>query len=465
MIKPFNKINHLYRRAGFGLTPQEWIDKKDWDVDTAVRDLFAQAQKATSQKIGAAPKVPSNEAVKAMSDKEKKALKDEGKRLQTKQVHAWTARMASSHESCLLEKMTLFWHGHFACVINGQAHLSHQYLQTIRQHALGNFKDLVIAISRDPAMIRFLNNQQNRKRKPNENFARELMELFTIGRGNYTENDVKEAARAFTGWSSTFSGEYVFRRRQHDYGQKTFMGETGNFNGEDIIDIILKKPATANFIAKKIYLFFVNDQVDENRVQELAKRFYESNYDISGLLRYLFTRKWFYYQENRGAKIKSPLELMAGVMRTFQVELNKDLTTTFIQKALGQLLFRPPNVAGWPGGRAWIDHSSLMLRLNLTGYLFQATDVELRIKEDLKAKKPNRVVRKIDATIDLQPLIEVFSQYSIDKLSSELSDYLLAKAPQIPQTLFSPYIIQQNQEDHIKTLVLRLTSLPEFQVC
>jgi uncharacterized protein (DUF1800 family) len=465
MTKPFNKINYLYHRAGFGLTPVEWRERKDWDLSQTIQHLFVQAEQSKGNRLGKVPKVPDKEVVKAMSKTEKKELKKKAKVAQIQQIHDWMARMADPFESCLLEKMTLFWHGHFACVIKGQPHLSHQYLNTIRKHALGDFRDLLIAISRDPAMIRFLNNQQNRKRQPNENFARELMELFTIGRGNYTENDVKEAARAFTGWSSTFSGEYIFRSRQHDYGQKTFMGKTGNFDGEDIIDILLEKRETANFIASKIYRYFVNNQLDRRRVEELAQHFYDSNYNISGLLRYMFTQDWFYAEENRGAKIKSPMELAVGIMRIFQVKLNTPLTSVFIQKALGQLLFHPPNVAGWPGGRAWIDHSTLMLRLNFTGYLFQATDVSFRVKEDLKARQRNRTVRKIEAEIDLQPLIQTFTRYAAKELPEQLKQYLLVVAPKISEEVFAPFIIQRNKEDLIKTLVLRLTSLPEYQVC
>jgi uncharacterized protein (DUF1800 family) len=191
--------------------------------------------------------------------------------------------MSNPNHSALLEKMTLFWHGHFACTIK-VGMLAAQQLNSIQQHALGNFRDLVLAIARDPSMIRFLNNQQNKKRQPNENFARELMELFTIGRGFYTENDVKEAARAFTGWSSNLSGEYVFRERQHDFGEKRFMNKRGNFDGTDIIDILLERRETAHFITKKIYQYFVNEKVNERRLEQLAAGFYDKNYDIKWLM-------------------------------------------------------------------------------------------------------------------------------------------------------------------------------------
>ena len=169
----------------------------------------------------------------------------------------WLGEMINS-EAQLREKMSFFWHGHFACrVIN--IFFQQQLLNVIRENALGNFGDLLREVSKSPAMLSFLNNQQNRKQHPNENFAREVMELFTMGRGNYTENDVKEGARAYTGWGFNMDGEFVFRPFAHDNGQKTFLGKTGNFNGDDVIDIILEQRTTANFIAKKIYKFFFSE--------------------------------------------------------------------------------------------------------------------------------------------------------------------------------------------------------------
>ena len=184
------------------------------------------------------------------------------------------------------------------------------------------------------------------------------MELFTLGRGNYTENDIKEAARAFTGWSSEFKGEFVFRRFQHDYGEKTVLGKTGNFDGDDVLDIFLSQKQTAKFITQKIYKFFVNDNVDEEKVNWLADRFYQSNYDISKLMEDIFTSDWFYDEKNIGSKIKSPIELMAGIQRMLPMKLENEEALTFLQRALGQILFYPPNVAGWPGGKTWIDSST-----------------------------------------------------------------------------------------------------------
>src|SRR5665213_700774 len=199
---------------------------------------------------------------------------------------AWLSEMINS-EAQLREKMSLFWHGHFACrVVN--IYFQQQLLNVIRENALGNFGDLLRQVSKSPAILSFLNNQQNKKQHPNENFAREVMELFTMGRGNYTETDVKEGARAYTGWGFNLRGEFVDRPFLHDSGSKTFLGKTGNFDGDDAIDIILEQKSTAAFITKKIYKYFVNENVDEGKITVLSERFYQNNYDLKKLMNDIF---------------------------------------------------------------------------------------------------------------------------------------------------------------------------------
>jgi uncharacterized protein (DUF1800 family) len=167
-----------------------------------------------------------------------------------------------------------------------------------------------------------------------------LMELFTIGRGNYSEKDVKEAARAFTGWSSNMKGDFVFKKRQHDFGEKIFFEKKGKWDGDDIIDMILEKRETAEFIARKAYRFFVNEKIEEQNVKYLARVFYDSNYDIEKLMRAIFESKWFFEKKNVGVKIKSPIELIAGMIRIFEVDFKNPAALIFIEKALGQVLFR-----------------------------------------------------------------------------------------------------------------------------
>ena len=194
---------------------------------------------------------------------------------------AWIDRLAKPKE-LLCEKMTLFWANHFVCEDNNYVY-SQQFHNVLRKHTLGNFKGFVIAISKEAAMTKYLNTKQNRKQKPNENFARELMELFTLGVGNYTEDDIKESARVFTGYNHNLQGNFVFRKRVHDEGVKTFFGKSGNFNGDDII---LENKQCAKYICGKVYRYFVNDIIDENHVNDLANVFYK-DYDIEKLVRYM----------------------------------------------------------------------------------------------------------------------------------------------------------------------------------
>ncbi len=450
-----SNIKHLHARAGFGLSPYERKERQNWPLQKAVDHLFAEAKKA-------GPLQPLHVADVSGQMRNQEERKKERKRV-GRQNTAWIIRMADAQESALMERMSLFWHGHFACK-SRLSKLAFNQINAIRAHALGNFRDLVLAIARDPSMIRFLNNQQNKKNQPNENFARELMELFTIGRGHYTEKDIKEAARAFTGWSSNMGGKYVFRRRQHDYGQKTFMGKTGRFEGEDIIDIILERKETAQFICTKIYKYFVNEQVDEAVVRELAEQFYRSDYDIGALMKSIFLSDWFYESKNQGNKIKSPADLIAGVSKALEIQYDDESALIFAQKALGQVLFSPPNVAGWPGGKAWIDNSTLMLRLNMVSYLMYASDVDFRTKSSLKATGRDRATRKLKANINLQPIMQLVAGADQMEMIRQLSDYLLPANVSVDPSLIATYCKADQQEDFVKMAIARITSLPEYQL-
>src|SRR5690606_1773058 len=241
---------------------------------------------------------------------------------------------------------------------------------------------LLKEVSRSASMLYFLNNQQNRKGRPNENFAREVMELFTLGRGNYTEKDIKEAARAFTGWTATRNGEFAFRKNYHDTGEKTVLGKTGNFDGEDVLDMILENRQTANIITRKIYAFFANEHGEHAVADHVADQFYRSGYNIGRLMESIFTSDWFYKPENIGARIKSPTELLVGIQRLLPMKLNNDNSLSNMQRVLGQRLLYPPNVAGWPGGRNWIDSSTLMMRLRIPQMFYDKDEFNITPKQD-----------------------------------------------------------------------------------
>lgn len=454
------KLHHLYWRAGFGLSPREWRDKQGLGLQQAVDQLFREAGIVEETAV---PQ-PSGHRFREMSTEEKEAvLKQERERLGSVNTE-WVRRMADSRHSALRERLALFWHGHFACQpIFGS--LGAQYINTIRRHALGNFRELALAIARDGAMIRFLNNQQNRKEKPNENFARELLELFTIGRGNYSEQDVKEAARAFTGWSSNLTGEFTFRPRWHDYGNKSFFGKTGNFDGTDIIDIILEKRETARFIIRKIYRYFVNEDINEGRVETLSRQFYDSGYEIAPLMRSIFESEWFYDAQNIGSRIKSPVELIVGIIRTLDVRFINEKALLLLQRALGQVLFNPPNVAGWPGGKAWIDNATLMLRLNLATHLFQLSEVNFRTKDEPEAGGRGQALRRLDATIDTRPLMDLLEGVRRERYHERLSEILFLQKPSVTSNLLEQYASTGSDWDYANSLVMRLMSLPEYQLC
>ncbi|HEX6915212.1 MAG TPA: DUF1800 domain-containing protein, partial [Chitinophagaceae bacterium] len=377
----------------------------------------------------------------------------------------------------LREKMALFWHGHFACRdinIFFQQLLLHQ----IRQNALGNFGDLLRTVSKSASMLGFLNNQQNRKQHPNENFAREVMELFTMGRGNYTETDIREAARAFTGWSFTLQGEFVFRRNLHDAGTKTVLGRTGNFDGDDILNILLENKQTARYITRKIYRHFVNEQQpDESKITWLADRFYQGNYNISALMKDIFTSDWFYDERNISANIKSPVELLVGIRRLLPMQLETEELQLLIQRALGQVLFYPPNVAGWPGGKNWIDSSSLMLRLRIPQLIKDDDRIDINLKADddqQMGMKDNTIDNKpyagrnglqVKANVDWETYVKQFDGVPRSNLYDVLEAVVLQTRPgSVNETAVSTMADTSSRENYIKTVTIALMSTPEYQL-
>ena len=370
--------------------------------------------------------------------------------------------------------MSLFWHGHFASR-NLNILYQQQLLDIIRRNALGNFGDLLTEVSKSAAMINFLNNNQNKKDHPNENFAREVMELFTLGRGNYTEMDIKEAARAFTGWGATLSGEFVFRKFQHDAGNKTVLGKSGNLQGDDVLDILLNQKQTAVYITRKIYRFFVNEKADEIIVTWLAERFYQGNYNIAGLMKDIFQSEWFYQSKNIGSRIKSPVELIVGMQRVLPIQFEHPEVQLLLQRLLGQLLFYPPNVAGWPGGKNWIDSSSLMLRLRIPQLIFSSDELNIKPKDDddqmmgMKDKTTTRMGKFggqfIGAQIDWNPYLKKYADVPREKLVQTISNKILQTISGIPDEVLKNFVDSSSRQNFIKTVTIQLMSTPEYQLC
>ena len=381
----------------------------------------------------------------------------------------WLSEMINS-DAQMREKMSLFWHGHFACrVIN--IYFQQQLINIIRENALGNFGDLLREVSKSPAMLSFLNNQQNKKQHPNENFAREVMELFTMGRGNYTEEDVKEGARAFTGWGFNLHGEFVNRPFVHDNGQKTFLGRTGNFNGDDIIDILLEQKQTAKFITAKLYRYFVNGLPDPEKIELLGDSFFQSNYDINKLLHDIFTSDWFYSDKNIGTHIKSPIELLVGIRRLIPLELDKPEVQLLFQRALGQILFYPPNVAGWPGGKNWIDSSALMLRMRIPQILTNADDFVVKPKDDddtmmgMEGVDSRPKAKQVNANVDWNAVTKLFDKTPRENLMQKISEIVLQTKSKINSKILDRYVEKDARDNYIKTTIVELMSTPEYQLC
>jgi uncharacterized protein (DUF1800 family) len=467
-----NKL--LFSRAGFGISLADFSQPRE--IEASVAGLFPQNRPEMLRVV--TEKEWSDNNPKKMRDianeqekkEKKKAFRDRTKDLNT----LWIQAMATTSYP-LLEKAALFWHGHFATHVDNP-YYDQVLLDIFRKNALGNFGVLLREVSKSAAMLQFLNNQQNKKMHPNENFAREVMELFTLGRGHYTETDVKEAARAFTGWAHDSDGNFVFRQKQHDDGQKTFLGKTGNFNGDDILNIILEQKQTSLFITSKIYRFFVSDEkTDEKIVQQLAKSFYSSNYDIAALLKEMFTSDWFYRKNNYYAKVKSPVELLVGYQRLLPMNFQNDNTLIRIQRILGQYLFNPPSVAGWTGGRNWIDSSSLVVRMRLPEALFGAGELYLNTK-DMPAEMHggntqgsdmhSDEVFKIGKTAtDWTAYLEHWKKAGKDVMPAQIADFLLTGSlPDAQLQDAISFATRDTDEDFIKTLTIRIMELPEYQL-
>jgi len=472
-------------RAGFGPSVEQLSDLTDFTP----RQLYKALQQASSKKptyidvaddflkglMAGIDEVGRQERRKEMSEDERKKVQQK-QREGVRSLNLNWLNLFVTTDAQLREKMSFFWHGHFACR-NLNVFYQQGLLDVLRRNALGSFRDMLHEVSKTAAMLNFLNNQQNKKDHPNENFAREVMELFTLGRGNYSENDIKEAARAFTGWSAGLDGKFVFRRLQHDFGSKTVLGKTGNYNGDEVLDILLAQKQTAKFVTGKIYKFFVNETPDEEKINWLAERFYNNTYDISKLMDDIFTSDWFYEEKNIGSKIKSPIELIAGMQRMLPMKLDNPEAFTFLQRALGQMLFYPPNVAGWPGGKTWIDSSSLLLRMRIPQLINDTDELNVKTKDDddvmMGKKTAENGVKPagfgkrsiIKASIDWKEYLKHFEKAQKEKIVDTVASSLLQVKTSVSNDLIKQYADAASRESFTRSVTLQLMSTPEYQLC
>jgi uncharacterized protein (DUF1800 family) len=392
-----DRAGHLVERAGFGATPEEIARLAAMTPEQAVASLLdyqsipndhlapfdpsgvwdpslrdfppsrvAATERAekTGESLGARVKPAGERRLQPVVDRFFYWLR--ATTLETRRLaHWWADRMVATDHP-LEEKMALFWHGHFA---TGEEKIRdyrkmEQQLALLHRHATGNFRTLLIEVARGPAMLAYLDAAENVKGAPNENFAREVMELFTMGVGNYTEKDIREAARAFTGWIDD-DLDFKVDPAKHDDGQKTFLGRTGNFDGVDILNIILAQKITAEYIAGKLYKFFVRDNISPDVQARLGAVLRDNNYEIAPLMRAIFLSRDFYSARSVGTRIKGPIELIVSTYRKLGVKHLPGIPDLYVvSRELGQTLLNPPTVAGWAQGRAWITPGLLLARGN-----------------------------------------------------------------------------------------------------
>jgi len=381
--KEIKLMAHLMRRAGFGASRGRLDELVEQGYDETVESMLSAIDRPTR-----------------ITDNLIRRYHPEYSGMMGNQSPSgnWMYRMVST-DAPLREKVGLMWHGMFATgyskLANGK--VLHDQIRMFERHGMGSFKNLLMELSRDPAMIVWLDNSENHNGSVNENYGRELLELFSMGVGNYTEHDVKEAARAFTGWTignteymtlksardsvwpyGRLSFHFEYKEHDHDNGEKEFLGHKGNLNGEDIVDIICKQPATAAFLSRHMYSFFVADEPpvpewpykeprDPEAIAALSKVYFDSDYNVEEMLRFLFKSEFFKSEQARYQRVKSPAELLAGVLRlTGEFDRPKvDMNPTNLQSTyMGQWLLNPPSVEGWHWGTEWIDSGALVERVN-----------------------------------------------------------------------------------------------------
>lgn len=388
-----DEARHLLSRTGFGVAEPEHIrNLEPLTYEAAVDRLLDQVR--TRPITTPSPEIlslrpPAKRVRKSWSREEKKAFRKK-RRKNGRLLKAWWFHEMVETNSPLTERLVLFWHNHFTSSLRKVKwpQLLYQQNQLFRRHAMGSFASLLRAIVTDPAMLMYLDGRTNRVGKPNENFARELLELFTLGEGQgYTEADIREAARALTGWRlRPRDGVAKFVSRRHDDGAKTFLRQRGNFRESDIITILLEQSRVAEHITEKMWRTFVSYKINKQTVRKLARIFRQSGYRIRPLLKALLMSKEFRDPANRGTLIKSPIDLIVGAVRLLDVRMNSAKPLVRFSKRLGQDLFDPPNVKGWPGGKTWITSSTLPARQQLLRRLSRGVEMASRRGKRAKMK-------------------------------------------------------------------------------
>ncbi|MFO1163357.1 MAG: DUF1800 domain-containing protein [Reyranellaceae bacterium] len=398
----FDEARHLLARTSFGATPAEIraLETQDYVV-TVDRLLGSVRQTALTPAPGWLNEGPTELRRRQQAAQAESKTGVDGKKLeivrpvqeQGRELRNWWIEEMLATDQPLTERMVLFWHNHFTSAFVKVRFPPALFRQNalFRREALGNFGTLLRAVARDPAMLIYLDGTRNVARQPNENFARELLELFTLGEGHYSEADIKAAARAFTGWTiDRETGQFLDRAQAHDGGEKTFLGQTGRFGGDEVITILLRHPRTAETIVEKLWREFVSLTPDRAAIQKLAASF-RNGYEIKPLLRAILLSAQFRDPANRGALIKSPIDLIVGSVRLLGLPVPEKTQLVRMLQGLGQMPFDPPNVKGWAGGESWISTYTLLLRQQFLRRMVEATTVApMEGGGMVMADRPNR---------------------------------------------------------------------------
>lgn len=489
----FDEARHLLWRAGFGGTSAQVKQLVAWGPARSVeyllnpgavafeadgpevfdKDIMRPPTPEERRMVQDARRAKDEDALaRIQAERQQRERKD---REQLKSMQRWWLKRMIESPRPLEERLTLFWHGHFATAYRPIENSYHLYAQNrmFRANAMGNFRDLLRGIIRDPAMLAYLNNNQSRKGKPNENLARELMELFSLGVGNYQEQDIKEGARALTGY--TFEDDsFVYNARNHDTGAKSILGTSGNLDGDDFVDAILARRECASFIARRLYNFFVADVPPDERGGEsalapeqrealrgLAVTLRTSRYALKPMLRQLFLSEHFYAPAFRGEQIKSPIQLVVGAARSLLVPVRDLSRLADACDLMGQNLFSPPSVKGWDGGRAWINTSTMFVRQNTLAFMIAA-------KLPGKGFDSSQKTDVYDPSVLLSDLMPEGARNDPAAVVDHLLNLALGRAPDEARSALLAFFAGRKgvvDRDTLAGALLLVTAMPEYQLC
>jgi hypothetical protein len=460
---------HLLNRAAFGGTPEEIEQARKKGMEAAVHDLLNPPDEPDdSASLPWAE--PKNLRAHRQEVRKLKAEQEEGKRrlramrrIKFRDLRGlsywWLERMRRTRAP-LLEKMTLFWHGHFATSSQKvrDAYWMWRQNETFRRHALGHFPTLLKEISRDPAMMIYLDLQRSLKAHPNENWAREVMELFTLGVGNYSEEDIRESARAFTGYRIDLRNQrFYYAALEHDDGPKKFMGRTGNFSGDQVLDIIVQQPACAAFLGRKLWRYFVEDEPPPTMVNAVADSLRQHQFELRSTLRDILRSAAFYSDRIIRSQIKAPVQFLVQGSKLLETDLPPAPVAQGAMRGMGQLLFAPPSVKGWDGGKSWISTSTLLFRYNFANYLLNGLPNRPKLRADFAPPH-----------IDLTKIVPRELRNKPEQLVANLADRLFQTPAGAKQTeTFLAYLKAREPDrgdETMRGLLHLMMSTPQYQL-